>query len=62
MSGFTQRVRDSIVPRSVAGTLPAAFEELAFTENTVDHEAPIETCGALWAAGPPVGSGKLLVC
>lgn len=44
MSGYTQRVRDSILPRSVAGTLPAAFAEWAFTENTVDHEAPTETC------------------
>ncbi len=44
MSGYTQRVRDSILPLSVAGTLPAAFTEWAFTENTVDHEAPIETC------------------
>lgn len=44
MSGYTQRVRDSILPRSVAGTLPAASAEWAFTENTVDHEAPIETC------------------
>jgi hypothetical protein len=31
--------------RSVAGSLPAAFAEWAFTENTVDHESPIETCG-----------------
>lgn len=44
MSGYTQRVRDSILPRSVAGALPAAFAEWAFTENTIDHEAPIETC------------------
>ena len=44
MSGYTQRVQESILPRSVAGTLPAAFAEWAFTENTVDHEAPIETC------------------
>jgi hypothetical protein len=44
MSGYTQRVRDSILPRSVAANLPAAFDEWAFTENTVDHESPIETC------------------
>lgn len=44
MSGYTQRVRDSILPRSVAGTLPAAFAEWAFTENTIDHEEPIEIC------------------
>lgn len=44
MGGYTQRVRDSILPLSVAGTLPAAFGEWSFTENTVDHEQPIETC------------------
>lgn len=44
MGGYTQRVRDSILPRSVAGTLPAAFAEWSFTNNTVDHEQPIETC------------------
>ncbi|WP_196259761.1 hypothetical protein [Pelagibacterium limicola] len=44
MSGYTQRVRDSILPRSVAGTLPAAFAEWTFTENTIDHEATIEIC------------------
>ena len=44
MGGYTQRVRDSILPLSVAGNLPAAFGEWSFTENTVDHEQPIETC------------------
>lgn len=44
MSGYTQRVRDSILPLSVGGTLPEAFEEWAFTDETLDHEAPIETC------------------
>ncbi|HHK4654158.1 TPA: hypothetical protein ACQTZB_005054 [Pseudomonas aeruginosa] len=44
MGGYTQRVRDSILPLSVAGALPAAFGEWSFTENTVDHEQPIETC------------------
>lgn len=44
MSGYTQRVKDSILPLSVAGTLPAAFTEWAFTEQTVDHEAPNATC------------------
>jgi hypothetical protein len=44
VSAYTQRVRDSILPRSVAGSLPAAFSEWVFTENTVDHESPIETC------------------
>ncbi len=44
MGGYTQRVRDSILPLSVAGTLPAAFGEWSFTEHTVDHEQPNETC------------------
>jgi len=44
VSGYSQRVRDSILPLSVAGALPAAFAEWAFTENTVDHGTPIETC------------------
>ncbi len=44
MGGYSQRVRESILPLSVAETLPAAFAEWAFTENTVDHETPIETC------------------
>ncbi len=41
MGGYSQRVRDSILPLSVADTLPAAFAEWSFTENTVDHETPI---------------------
>lgn len=44
MVGYTKRVCDSILPRSVAGTLPEAFSEWSFTENTIDHGAPIETC------------------
>jgi hypothetical protein len=28
----------------VGSTLPEAFEEWSFTERTVDHEEPIETC------------------
>ena len=44
MGGYTQRVRDSILPLSVAGTLPDAFAEWSFTESTIDHEAPVETC------------------
>lgn len=44
MSGYTQRVRDSILPLSVADTLPSAFTEWSFTEDTVDHETPVETC------------------
>jgi len=44
MGGYTRRVRDSILPLSLAGPLPAAFGEWSLTENTVDHEQPIETC------------------
>jgi hypothetical protein len=41
---YPQRVRDNILPLSVAGTLPEAFKEWAFTENTEDHEDAIEVC------------------
>jgi len=44
MSTYPQRVRDNILPLSVGGTLPEAFEEWSFTERTEDHEQPIETC------------------
>jgi len=44
MSGYTHRVRDSILPLSVGGSLPQAFGEWAFTGETVDHEASVETC------------------
>ena len=44
MQEFTARVRESILPLSVATTLPAAFREWRFTERTEDHGAPIETC------------------
>ncbi len=41
---YTQRVRDSILPFSVADTLPQAFAEWRFTGKTHDHEQPCETC------------------
>jgi hypothetical protein len=41
---YTQRVRDSILPLSVADVLPKAFEEWRFSGRTHDHEEPIETC------------------
>lgn len=41
---YSQRVRDNILPLSVGETLPEAFEEWSFTEDTVDHGEPIETC------------------
>ncbi|WP_332750815.1 hypothetical protein [Hydrogenophaga sp.] len=44
MRTYPQRVRDNILPLSVGSTLPEAFEEWSFTENTEDHEQPIETC------------------
>jgi len=44
MTTYPQRVRDNILPLSVGKTLPEAFEEWSFTERTIDHEEPIETC------------------
>jgi len=44
MQTYPQRVRDNILPLSVGSSLPEAFEEWSFTENTIDHEEPIETC------------------
>jgi len=44
MQTYPQRVRDNILPLSVGRTLPEAFEEWSFTERTVDHEQPTETC------------------
>ena len=41
---FTDRVRDNILPLSVAKSLPEAFKEWRFTETTHDHEQPTETC------------------
>lgn len=44
MSTFPQRVQANILPRSLSGTLPEAFLEWIFTEQTVDHEHATETC------------------
>ncbi|MGY1426511.1 hypothetical protein [Lysobacter sp. A289] len=44
MRTYPQRVRDNILPLSVGSTLPEAFEEWSFTERTIDHEEPVETC------------------
>lgn len=41
---YPQRVADSILPLSIAGTLPEAFKEWFFNENYEDHGEPIETC------------------
>lgn len=44
MATYPQRVRDNILPLSIGGTLPEAFEEWSFTERTVDHEQPTANC------------------
>lgn len=44
MRNYTQRVRNSILPLSVAATLPKAFEEWRFTGLTVDHGDACEVC------------------
>lgn len=44
MHTYPQRVRDNILPLSIGDTLPKAFEEWSFTERTIDHEEPTETC------------------
>lgn len=44
MRNYPQRVKDNILPFSVADSLPEAFDEWSFTENTIDHGEPIETC------------------
>jgi hypothetical protein len=44
MQTHTRRVRDSILSRSVANTLPKAFHEWFFTDEMVDHEIADESC------------------
>ena len=44
MSTYTQRVADNILPLSVAGTLPEAFQEWCFTDSVEDHESAVEDC------------------
>lgn len=44
MGTYTQRVRENILPLSVAGKLPEAFEEWSFADEVVDHEEPTESC------------------
>ena len=44
MINYPQRIRDNILPLSVTATLPEAFQEWSFTENTIDYEEPIEIC------------------
>lgn len=44
MNAYTQRVADNILPLSRSGTLPDAFKEWQFTEETEDHEQAVENC------------------
>ena len=44
MHAYTRRVRDNILPLSIANTLPKAFEEWRFTGKTIDHYHPTQTC------------------
>src|SRR5262245_39516254 len=41
---YPRRVRERILPLSIADTLSKAFEEWHFTGTTVDHEEPCESC------------------
>lgn len=44
LTEYSQRVTDTILPISIGGSLPNAFDEWFFTEHTIDHEEPIEIC------------------
>ena len=44
MNTYPQRVAENILPLSVAGSLPEAFEEWYFTENVEDYEEATEDC------------------
>jgi hypothetical protein len=44
LSRYPARVAESLLPLSIAATLPEAIEEWYFTENIEDHYEPIETC------------------
>lgn len=44
MQTYPQRVANNILPLSLAGTLPEAFQEWYFTENIEDHEIANEDC------------------
>jgi len=44
MNSYPQRVRENILPLSVAGTLPEAFQEWYFTEETHDYESCEAEC------------------
>ena len=44
MNSYPQRVADSLLPLSVAGTVPEAAEEWRVTGKVVDHEFAEQTC------------------
>ncbi|HGY1007987.1 TPA: hypothetical protein ACNUUR_000540 [Aeromonas salmonicida] len=44
MEEYPLRVRNNIIPLSISGMLPQAFEEWYFTDRTIDHGHAIETC------------------
>jgi len=44
MSGYTDRVRDNIIPLSQASTLREAFKEWYFTDSHRDHENAVAEC------------------
>lgn len=44
MSTYPQRVADNILPLSLSGTLPEAFQEWYFTDMVEDHESAEEVC------------------
>jgi hypothetical protein len=44
MSVYLERVANNILPLSLSGELVDAFREWYFTDNTHDHEKPVENC------------------
>lgn len=44
MVTYPQRVRENILPLSIGSTLPEAFEEWSFHDETIDNETSTETC------------------
>ncbi|MFM5460380.1 hypothetical protein ACSZNX_02455 [Aeromonas veronii] len=44
MEEYPLRVRNNILPLSISGKLPQAFDEWYFTDNTIDHGHATETC------------------
>jgi hypothetical protein len=44
MLHYPQRVKENILPLSFSQTLPEAFQEWYFNENTIDYGEPVEDC------------------